>query len=322
MAVIDILNIAPTTISRDLRGKYICLYSQPKAGKTSFAAQAPNNLLLAFERGYNGIAGIHAQDITKWSEFKTVLKQLASDKAKEMYHTVTIDTVGIAWELCEKFICIQNNVSKINDIPWGQGFTACKREFEDALRQITLMGYGLIIIAHSEEKVIKNDKGEDVTIIGPALPKRGAAIINQLVDIIGYIGIQFDENGEAHRYLYTRSTPSVQAGSRFKYLPARIPFGYQELTEALANAIEEEAKHGATVVDNNDKKVEDPTRSFEEVRAEAEKLWKELIDKDPNNAARIMAIAEKIFDRPIKLSEITPSQQDLFELVISGMKEL
>ena len=72
----------------------------------------------------------------------------------------------------------------------------------------------------------------------------------------------------------------------------------------------------------NDKKVEEPTRSFEEVRAEAEKLWKELVDKDQNNAARIMAIAEKIFDRPIKLSEITPSQQDLFELVISGMKEL
>ena len=30
MAAIDILNITPTTISRDLRGKYICLYSQPK----------------------------------------------------------------------------------------------------------------------------------------------------------------------------------------------------------------------------------------------------------------------------------------------------
>ena len=47
MAAIDILNITPTTISRDLRGKYLGLYSQPKAGKTSFAAQAPNNLLLA-----------------------------------------------------------------------------------------------------------------------------------------------------------------------------------------------------------------------------------------------------------------------------------
>ena len=43
---IDILNIQPTTISRDLKGKYLCLYGQPKVGKTSFAAQAPNNLLL------------------------------------------------------------------------------------------------------------------------------------------------------------------------------------------------------------------------------------------------------------------------------------
>ena len=86
--------------------------------KCSWYSQFIDNINV--ERGYNGIAGIHAQDITKWSEFKTVLKQLASDKAKEMYHTVTIDTVGIAWELCEKFICTQNNVSKIGEIPWGK----------------------------------------------------------------------------------------------------------------------------------------------------------------------------------------------------------
>lgn len=238
-----------------------------------------------------------------------------------MYDTVTIDTVGICWELCEKFICTQSNVNKISEVPWGQGYTACKREFEDALRQITLMGYGLIIIAHNEEKIIKNDKGEDITVIGPALPKRGAAIINQLVDIIGYIGVQYDEEGNSSRFLYTRSTPTVQAGSRFKYLPPRIPFGYEELTEALANAIEEEAKHGAIIVEKS-KRIEDVPRPFPEVRAEAEKLWKELVEKDSDNAARILAIVEKIFDRPMKLSEITPNQQDLFELVISEMREL
>lgn len=27
---IDILNIQPTTISRDLKGKYLCLYGQPE----------------------------------------------------------------------------------------------------------------------------------------------------------------------------------------------------------------------------------------------------------------------------------------------------
>ena len=49
---IDILNIQPSVISRDLKGKYVLVYSQPKVGKTSFAASFPRNLLLAFEKGY------------------------------------------------------------------------------------------------------------------------------------------------------------------------------------------------------------------------------------------------------------------------------
>lgn len=45
--VIDILNIEPTTITRNLKEKYLCLYGPPKVGKTTFASQAPRNLLLA-----------------------------------------------------------------------------------------------------------------------------------------------------------------------------------------------------------------------------------------------------------------------------------
>ena len=47
--------------------KYICLFGKPKVGKTTFAVQAPRNLLVAFEKGYNAIAGIKAVDITKWA---------------------------------------------------------------------------------------------------------------------------------------------------------------------------------------------------------------------------------------------------------------
>ena len=65
---IDIFNIQPTTISRDLKGKFICIYGLPKVGKTSMACQFPRNLLLAFEKGYNALPGIKPQDITKWSK--------------------------------------------------------------------------------------------------------------------------------------------------------------------------------------------------------------------------------------------------------------
>lgn len=51
MAGIDILNIEPTTISRDLKNKFVLIYSLPKVGKTSFAAQFPKNLMLMAEKG-------------------------------------------------------------------------------------------------------------------------------------------------------------------------------------------------------------------------------------------------------------------------------
>lgn len=65
---IDLLNIQPTVISRDLRGKYVLLYGKPKSGKTTAACSFPQSLLVAFERGYNAIGGVHAVDILKWSK--------------------------------------------------------------------------------------------------------------------------------------------------------------------------------------------------------------------------------------------------------------
>ena len=65
---IDILSLKPTTISRDLKGKFVCIYSLPKVGKTSMACQFPKKLLLGFEHGWNAIAGAKAVDITKWAE--------------------------------------------------------------------------------------------------------------------------------------------------------------------------------------------------------------------------------------------------------------
>ena len=117
---IDIFNIQPSVISRDLKGKFICIYSLPKVGKTSLACQFPKNLLLGFEHGWNAISGAKAIDIQKWADLKLVLRQLEKAEAKELYNTITIDTIGIAWEMCEQYVCAQNGVQKIGDIPWGK----------------------------------------------------------------------------------------------------------------------------------------------------------------------------------------------------------
>ena len=315
---IDILAIQPQVISRDLRSKYLLLAGPPKIGKTEFCTMAPDALVLAFEIGTNARPGAMIQKIDTWSTFKLVLRQLEKPEAKAKFSTICIDTVAIAYDLCEQFICAQNGVQKIGDIPYGGGYAALSKEFDSALRKITMMGYGLIMTCHLKES---SDENGEVTGYKPDLNNRCLKIVNGLVDIIGVITQTWDEQGESHRWIQTRSTPTIVAGSRYKYLAPRIPFGYNEFLEALGQAIDKEQENGAVVTDTA------PIDTFEKldykaIRAEASELWTTLVEKDPENAPIILKKVEIIFGRPMKLSEITEDQVDLFNLVVLDMRDM
>ena len=84
---------------------------------------------------------------------------------------------GIAYDTCEKFICAQNGVQKIGEIPYGGGYSALSKEFEDSLRKITMMGYGLIMTCH-----LKESADADGNVVGykPDLNNRCLKIVNGL----------------------------------------------------------------------------------------------------------------------------------------------
>ena len=130
------------------------------------------------------------------------------------------------------------------------------------------------------------------------------------------------EEGNSERWLYTRKTPTIMAGSRFKYLAPKIKFGYNELVEAIGEAIDKAEKlDGAVVVDTTQQVIEEKL-DYNAIRAEAADLWKQLVEKDTENAGRILKKVEMVFGRPMKLSEITEDQVDLFNLVLLDMKEM
>lgn len=320
--MIDILTIEPTVISRDLKGKYLLIYGKPKTGKTTMASRFPKNLLIAFEKGYNAIDGIKAVDINKWSEFRQVLRQLEKPEAQAMYDTITIDTTTIAYEMCEQFVCSQNGVQSIRDIPWGQGWALTKKEFETCLRKITMLGYGLVLISHIETRKEKTADDSEIEILAPSMPKRCYEVVNQIVDIIGYIATEWDDDGNSQRWLYTRQTPTVMAGSRFPYLAPKIKLGYDELVTAINEAIDKQRDiDGATVVDKLEQKKEEEL-SFNEIRDEAQKIWAKLVNADPANAERVLKKVEMIFGKKLKLSEITEDQKDPFFLVLLEMRDM
>lgn len=181
--MIDILNIKPHEVSRSLRGYTIMFYGAPKTGKTSNAARFPEALLLAFEKGYSTIPGVRPQPINTWAEFKKVLKQLKDPAAKEMYSNIIVDTADIAYDLCEEYICNKEGVDSIGDLGYGKGYNEAGKEFDKALRSIPQMGYGLILISHSQDKTFKDENGVEFNQIVPTLANRPRLIVDRMSEL-------------------------------------------------------------------------------------------------------------------------------------------
>ena len=114
---IDLMALQPHKVSRDLSGYITYVYGAEKSGKTTFASHMPSPLILAFERGYNALPGVIAQDITTWGEMKQTLRELKKPEVKERFKSIAVDTVDIAGALCEKYICSQNGVDALSGIP-------------------------------------------------------------------------------------------------------------------------------------------------------------------------------------------------------------
>jgi hypothetical protein len=331
MALPSIFDLEPSKISRDLKGKFILIYGQPKTGKSTFGSQLPRALFMNFEQGTNALAGIRSMPIMKWTDAKKVLSELRQPKAREMYDSIVVDTASIAWQLCEKYICQREGADSIRDIPWGGGWTMLKNEFQEFWREITLLGFGILFIAHSKDKPteMRDEDGNAINAVCPDLPNQCYTIINSIVDIIGYLQVQMNPDGTSERFLYTRSTPYVFAGSRYQYLAPKIKFGYQELVDAIGDAIDMAVeKDGAQVTDHTEI-AQVRARPFQETMEEAKAIWQAYIGKatdtdDKDQRLRQMKdIVRSVFgNEDFKLSTAVISQQDLVELFISEMKQL
>lgn len=321
---INLMGIQPTVVSRDLRGKIVMFYGEPKTGKTTTAVKFPKSLLLAFEKGYNALNNVMAQPINKWAEFKQVLKQLKEKSVQERFETIIIDTADIMWDLAEKYVCQRESVEKIGDIPFGGGYKMVEQEVDESLRSIALMDYGLVMISHAEDREFTNESGESHQKIVPTLPKKARKIVTRMADIIGYSRTVQDEEGNTAVNLYMRGTPRFEAGSRWKHTPLSIEFNYKNLVDAIADAIEQQEKEdGVSAIDEHvNLYKENSTYSFDEVKNEINKQIRLLLEENEDYVSKITKIVDSHLGKGRKIAEAEEEQTDMLVLILDDLKEL
>ena len=339
MASIDIFGVQPHQVSRDMRGYSVFLYGGWKTGKTTTAVKFPKHFLLAFEKGYSAIPGAMAQPINSWSEFRQVLRQLKDDRAKERFETIIIDTADIAYDYCSKYICANNGVDTIGDIGYGKGYGLVEKEFDECLRQIVQMGYGLVVISHETDKTFKNENGTEFNKIVPTLDKRANNVLARMCDIIGYTRSVADEAGNEKVVMFMRGTSRYEAGSRFKYTPDYIDLSYDNLVKAIGDALDKQmAEDGSDLFTDQRENVHIDTTStldFDELMKEFSDIIANIPGSTDSMAEteegvrfrdywqpRITQTIERYLGKGKKMMDCTRDQVEAVDLIVSELRDM
>ena len=338
MADINLLSITPHQVSRNMRGYSVFFYGEPKSGKTTTASKFPKHLILAFEKGYSAIPGAMAQPINSWSEFRKVLRQLKEPEVQAKFETIVVDTADIAYDYCEKYICANAGVDTIGDIGYGKGYTLVGKEFDEALRSIVQMNYGLVLISHATDKTFTDEAGKEYNQIVPTLGTRPRNIVSRMCDIIGYSRAVQDAEGHTSTKLFMRGTPRYVAGSRFKYTPDYIDFTYNDLVKAINDAIDKQAEE-----DGKEYFTEETTNlyvdtskdlNFDDLMKEFSNIIANIPGSTDGNAEtedgvkfrdywqpRITQIIEKYLGKGKKVRDITLDQVEALDLIVTDLKD-
>ena len=339
MSELNLLDITPHQVSRDLRGYSVFFYGEPKSGKTTIATKFPRHLLLAFEKGYNALPGVMAQPMNSWGDFRKVLKQLKDPAVKKKFETIIVDTADIAYDYCEKYICANAKradggfgVDSVADIPFGKGHTMVAHEFDECLRSILQMDYGLVLISHAVDKTFKDETGAEFNQIVPTLGNKPRNIVSRMCDIIGYSrGVQ-DAEGNTSTKLFMRGTPRYVAGSRFKYTPDFINFSYADLVRAIGEAIDKQMEEDGSEYFTDERanvyKTTMVELNFDELMDNFNKTIAHIMESvtDEEFATywqpRIVQITDKYLGKGMKVSQCSRDQVEALDLIVSDLKDL
>lgn len=190
-------------------GDYMVLiYGREKIGKTTIASEFPDALFVGFEPGTKSLS-VFRTDIDRWEDMNTLAKEL---RKSDRFQTVIIDTIDLAYVMCEDWVCKTNGWETPGEGEWGAGWKAVKEAFRNAILALERTGRGIVLLSHETTEEYERPNGKTITRIVPSLLKTGRRVVEPMLDIWVYYG--FDNDGK--REMIIRGDDLVSAGTRTK----------------------------------------------------------------------------------------------------------
>lgn len=283
-------NIKPHKVVADAFNYKYVVAGRPKAGKTSlvhgivkekYDGDLSKLLLIAFEKGYNALDGIYAQDIDDWTDFQDLTDELVENKDEIPFKILAFDTVDVMGKLATDYVIRTQSrkdgkrYTAINDLAYGKGYELLEREMGEQITKLDKAGFSLFFITHDKDRQFETREGLKYDKTTLSLGGRVRDLILNMVDFIVFVELGKElEKGVAvdKRYIYFRGDSGLEAGSRFKHVPNRIEYSFDGFIDTVEEAILQEYGGDTKAVE----------KAKKEQNKEKESKAKEFVDKVKN----------------------------------------
>lgn len=260
-------NIKPHKVEADVFSYKYVIAGRPKSGKTSlvygiikekYDGDLSKLLLIAFERGYNALDGIYAQDINEWEDFIELVDELVENKDDLPFKVLGLDTVDVMGRMATEYVLkVQGRKDKkkysaINDLAYGKGYELLEREMGDQITKLENAGYSLFFLTHDKDRQFETREGLKYDKTTLSLSGRVRDLILNMADFIIFIELSKElvkGVAEDRRYIYFRGDSGLEAGSRFKHVPNRIEYSFDGFIDTIEDAILKEYDGDAKAVE-------------------------------------------------------------------------
>ena len=121
-----------------------------------------------------------------------------------------------------------------------------------------------------------------------------------------------------------RGTPRYVAGSRFAHTPDSIDFTYNNLVNAIADAIDKIESEGGQVTNERNQAITlEVTYDFPAMMDEFQTIVGKMMEKgSPTAAAKITEIVESHLGKGKKVSDCTNEQAPQLDMILFDLKNL
>jgi hypothetical protein len=217
-------------------------------GKSTFGAAAPSPVFLAAEDGLLNIDAHAFPEPRTWAELLDQVDQLAREP--HAYKTLVLDSLDWVEPLCWAAVCERGDakgkrMANIEAFGYGKGYVAALDEWRVLLNKLSAVrarGMGIVLIAHSIRKSVRNPEGDDYEQWQVKIHEKAAGLLIEWCDVVGYASHEvatFDTDNGRTKGIATgkrvlKTAPSAGYNGKTRYaLPASMPLDWPTFERAV-----------------------------------------------------------------------------------------